>query len=102
MKLRPIQRGAFTAPFAIMLVPLLGMVGMALDLSFAYVRRTEMQGLADVAALAAARALDGTMSGVTTARLQARQVAEGTEYSFRTKVVWNESALRFAAAPAAG
>ncbi len=99
MKLRPVQRGAFTAPFAIMLVPILGMVGMALDLSFAYVRRTEMQALADVAALAAARALDGTVDGVGDAVTEAREVAEGTQYNFGVDVVWSDNALRFAASP---
>lgn len=97
MNARRKQRGAFTAPFALMLIPILGVVAMALDLSLAYARRAELQGVADAAALAAARALDGTMAGIALARSNARSSAMANRYQFDRQVDWDDNALRFAA-----
>ncbi|MBZ2206063.1 pilus assembly protein TadE [Massilia sp. R798] len=82
-----------------LLIPIIGFAGLALDLSFAYTRRTELQSLADAAAMAAARALDGTEAGITAAKTAARTIAERQRYSFGKAVVWDDDALRFSDSP---
>ena len=93
------RRGSISVTYAMMLIPIIGFVGMALDLSFAYTRRTEMQGVADAAAMAAARALDGTTTGIAAAQTAARTIAERQRYSFGRAVVWRDAALRFSDSP---
>lgn len=100
MKVRPHrQRGAYAVMCALLLVVILGMLGLVFDLSMAYARRAEMQSVVEGAALAAGRALDGTMAGVANARLKARDRAEDNNYHFRTPIAWDDAALRFAASP---
>lgn len=92
-------RGSIAVTYAMMLIPIIGFVGIALDLSFAYTRRTEMQSVADAAAMAAARALDGTVTGIAAAQTAARTIAERQRFSFGKPVVWVDGALRFSDAP---
>lgn len=93
------RRGSVAVMYAILLVPIIGFAGLALDLSFAYTRRTEMQSVADAAAMAAARALNGTMTGIEAAKTAARTIAQRQRYSFGKPVVWQEAALRFSDSP---
>lgn len=91
------QRGAFGVLFAIMLPVMLGMVGLAVDLSMLYARGHELQSFADGAALAAARALDGTTDGIATARDHARRTAIQAQYRFLNAETfsWSNDALTF-------
>ncbi len=85
--------------YVIMLIPIIGFTGLAIDLSYAYTRRTEMQTVADAAAMAAARELNGTLSGITEAVSEARTIAERQKYSLVHHIVWDDSALRFSDSP---
>ncbi|MES3022675.1 MAG: pilus assembly protein TadG-related protein [Pseudomonadota bacterium] len=91
------EGGAIAVVFGLMLVAVIGFVGIALDLAHVYARRTEMQNLADAAALAAARELDGTSVGAAAAALKASEAAAGNLYSFSQTVIWQADALSFAA-----
>jgi Flp pilus assembly protein TadG len=94
------QRGVFVIAGALMLVPIIAFFGLALDVTFAYARRAEMQDVADAAALAAARALDGTPAGVQAARDAAAATAALYKYSWGSaQVTWNDAALTFSDDP---
>ena len=93
------RRGSISVMYYFFIFPILGFAGLALDLSFAYTRRTELQSLADATAMAAARALDGSEAGITAARTAARTIAERHRYSFGKEVVWDDDALRFSDSP---
>jgi hypothetical protein len=96
--LRRRRNGSFSVSFAMLLIPIIGFMGLVIDLSMAYVRRTELQGVADAAALAAARALDGTTAGIGNAKANAQTAAQANKYRFRTSVSWSVNALKFSAA----
>jgi Flp pilus assembly protein TadG len=84
---------AIMTPFVLILM--LAMFGMALDLSRSYNRKTELQNLADAAALAAAAALDGTSAGIDRAVTAAGQNASYA-YSYNTAPIsWSSAALKF-------
>jgi type II secretory pathway pseudopilin PulG len=93
------QRGVFGVLFAIILPVMLGMIGLAVDLSMMYARGHEMQSVADSAALAAARALDGTLTGLMAAKDRARATAIQAQYRFLNNetVSWSSAALSFGA-----
>lgn len=100
--------GSVAVPFALTLPIVLGMMGLAIDLSMLYLRNTEMQQLADSTAMAAARRLNGTLAGVNAAIADARNMAStntyGGEYSgaknpFTDGASWSQGALFFSKAP---
>jgi hypothetical protein len=93
------QRGAFAVLYAIILPVMLGMIGLAVDLAMMYARGHELQAIADGAALAAARALDGTAAGLQAAKDNARSNAIKAEYRFlRAETIsWSSAALSFGA-----
>jgi hypothetical protein len=93
------QRGVFGILFAIMLPVMLAMIGLAIDLAMMYARGHELQSVADGAALAAARALDGTAAGLATAKDNARNTAVNAEYRFlrADRFDWSPAALSFGA-----
>lgn len=95
------QRGAFGILYAIILPVMLGMIGLAVDLSIMYARGHELQAVADGAALAAARALDGTTEGLDRAREAARIAARKAEYRFLNSDTfdWSPEALKFSTSP---
>jgi Flp pilus assembly protein TadG len=100
LRVAPLRRqgGALTVLFAAMLVVLLAFVGLALDIAQVYNRRTELQNIADSVALAAAKALDGTASGITSALARAKDAGEGRIYSYKEKFTWDDTAISFSAA----
>lgn len=57
---RQAQRGGIALLFALMLLPLMGFVGLALDMGRIYVNKTELQSAADACALSAAMHLRDT------------------------------------------
>ncbi|MQA39613.1 pilus assembly protein TadG-related protein [Rugamonas aquatica] len=94
------QRGAFAMMFGIALLGLLLFVGMALDLGQLYNRKAELQLLADATALAAARELNGTASGVASALTKAATAASELHYQHgQLSFTWSSAALRFSATP---
>lgn len=68
---------------ALAIVVLFGMLGVAFDLGRMYITKSEVQTFADLAAIAAARELDGTSAGIT----RARQVVAASQmkWGFGTK-----------------
>ncbi|MGZ8320720.1 MAG: pilus assembly protein TadG-related protein [Telluria sp.] len=93
------QRGVFAVAGILMLVPIITLFGLALDLTVAYARRAEMQDVADAAALAAARALNGTVQGVQAAQDAAAATAALYDYGWGAAVPWNAAALAFSDDP---
>lgn len=98
------QRGAIAVMFAAVLLVMIGFCGLALDLGQLYNRRVEMQTVADVAALAAARELDGTSSGVSRAVEEAARVlndpVSGLRYRYNNgRLNWSDSAIKFGSSP---
>ncbi|MDZ5458854.1 pilus assembly protein TadG-related protein [Azohydromonas lata] len=57
---RQAQRGGIALLFALLMVPIMGFMGLALDLSRIYINKTELQGAADACALSAAWHLQTT------------------------------------------
>jgi len=88
---------------AFVIVVMIAMFGFALDLSRAYNRKIELQAVADIAALAAANALDGTEDGINRASDAASAAASGFSYSYNNGLVaWSPDALRFGTASTGG
>lgn len=96
------QNGAIALMFAIMLVVIFGVFGMAMGLSLLYNRKAELQSVADAAALAAARDLDGTAAGIAKAELSAAQAAADLKYDYTVPVTWSNDAISFSSTAAAG
>jgi len=67
LSLRRSQRGAVAVMVALLIVALIGLLGIVIDLSNLYVRKTELQNAADAAALAGARLINGSASGLEAA-----------------------------------
>lgn len=81
-------------PFLILVM--IGMFGLALDLSRSYNRKAELQSAADAVALAAASALDGTKEGIDRAVTVAGNAVAGYTYAYSTDPVsWSSAALTF-------
>jgi hypothetical protein len=87
------------------LIVIIGCCGLALDMSQAFNRKIEMQTVADTAALAAARELDGTTAGIDRAVLAgaARFTATapaGLTYQYGNgRMNWSDAAIEFATSP---
>ena len=93
------QRGVIAILFALLLIVMIGMLGLAIDLSRIYNRKVELQGAADVSALAAARQLVGTAESVDRASAAAEAAAAKTLFDYEKKSLnWSGAALRFAVA----
>lgn len=96
LAVRP-QRGAIAIMFAVLLMLILGFMGLALDLSRLYNRKMELQAVADAAALAAARNLTGTASGINGAASAATSAANALKYDYgKAAIPWSSSAIKFA------
>lgn len=96
MRRRGSENGAVAIITAFVMIIMIGMFGMALDLSRSYNRKAELQKAADAAALAAASTLDGTPEGIDRAVAEAEQTAEYSTFAYNTdSVSWSSSALTF-------
>src|SRR5512138_1677908 len=67
MRRRSPEKGFVLIAVAISILIIVAMLGMAIDLGRAFITKNEAQAFTDAAALAAARELNGTSSGVTAA-----------------------------------
>lgn len=82
------------------LIVMIGCCGMALEFSQIYNRRVELYGVAKVAALAAARSLDGTGKGIDNSLEQAEMAVAALRYRYGIEQFeWNDSAVMFADSP---
>lgn len=90
------QAGSLSVAFAFLMIIVVGVLGMGVNLAMIYIRRGELQNVADDAAVAAARALDGSMAGVAQAQADARTVVEANRYNFGLHFSFSASALSFA------
>jgi hypothetical protein len=70
------QSGVVAVWMCILALPLFILFAMALNMGILMDTKTELQGAADATALAAARSLDGTASGLTKARVAAGNYSE--------------------------
>jgi Flp pilus assembly protein TadG len=95
----PRQRGAIAILFAVMLILMIGVLGMAIDMSRLYNRKVELQTLADTAALAAARKLNGSRDGIDAAATAAAVAASHATVNYGQEASWSATALRFGASP---
>ncbi len=66
------RRGFVLLSFGVSLVVIVAMLGLAVDLGHLYVAKSELQGYADAASVAAAYTLDGTSAGLARATAAAQ------------------------------
>jgi Flp pilus assembly protein TadG len=69
------ERGSVTIMTAVLMIGLVGVMGMAIDVSRIYMVRSGLQNAADAAALSAARELNSGTGGLTDAVTQAQAAA---------------------------
>ena len=96
------QQGSVIAMFAVVLVVLIGFAGLAIELGQVFNRRAEVQALADAAALAAARQLNGSAAGIAGALAAAAErvssTTDGVAYRYgQAYAPWSNAALAFGA-----
>jgi hypothetical protein len=89
------ERGVTVIVSSLGLVCLIGMAGMAIDISHLYLAGTELQNAADAAALAGASALDGTSGGVTAAADRALNTLNKYEFG-KTNIAVPRNNIKFA------
>lgn len=83
-----------------LIIVIIAALGMALDLSQVYNRKVEMETVADMAALAAAKNLDGTSRGITNAVAAASEIVGGLRYGYNGgTMTWSDEAIKFSRAP---
>ena len=93
------QRGAIAIMFALTLLMLFGFLGLTLDLGATYDLKTELQNAADAAALAGAKDLNGTATGVTNAVARAKSVAASNNHSYSRSLTLVDADIGFASDP---
>ncbi|MBI1895396.1 MAG: Tad domain-containing protein [Acidobacteria bacterium] len=90
---RPRQKGFTLLTTAMCLIAMIGMAGVAVDISRMFIAKNESQTYADSAALAAALELDGTQEGFTRARSRVSANPNGWDFATRN---FSGSAVEFA------
>lgn len=93
------QDGVFAILFAVLLVVILSLAGLALDIGFAYERHGDMKNFANVAALAAAHELDGTVAGIDRALDQADARVRANSWGNEYPADWDDAALSLGTTP---
>lgn len=98
---RTAQHGAIVVLFAAVVLVLVGFAGLALETGQLFNRRAEVQTIADALALAAARQLNGSSTGVSAALAAASErlsnTTDGLRYQYgKAQAGWNDGALSFA------
>jgi Flp pilus assembly protein TadG len=90
------ERGSVAVMLVFTLVVMLGVIGISIDTARLYNRKVELQNLADAVALAAAKELNGSATGVGNAVSKAAAIAAEFRYEYSTATVpWNASAIAF-------
>ncbi|RJG11604.1 pilus assembly protein TadE [Massilia cavernae] len=94
------ERGAVAIMFALTLILVLGVIGIAIDTARLYNRKAELQHFANAVALAAANELNGAPSGVANALAKASSVAEAFMYQYNSEpITWTDAAISFSSTP---
>jgi Flp pilus assembly protein TadG len=100
------QRGAIGIMVAVLLPVLIGFLGLALELGRLYNRKAEMQAVADVVAMSAAKKLNGTSDGIDAALAAAHDVVESGDgsttmpyYGYWQTMAFSDGAIAFAKSP---
>jgi Flp pilus assembly protein TadG len=93
------KRGVVAIMFGLVLVVLFGFLGLALDLGSTYNLKTELQNAADAAALAGAKDLNGTTTGINNAVASAKALAASNKYGYSTSLVLADADIGFASDP---
>ncbi|UUZ68153.1 pilus assembly protein TadG-related protein [Polaromonas sp. P2-4] len=93
------QRGAVAIMFGLSIFVLFGFMGLALDLSQTYDRKTELQNAADAAALAGAKELKGDAAGIGNAVNKAKAIAALHKFKFGTSIALADAAITFSDSP---
>ena len=93
------QKGAVAVVVGLSLVTLFAMGGVVLDLGHLYIAKSELQNSADAAALAGARRLDETDTGITNARNDAIAIAGQNKFNFSTNVVISTTNVEYGPSP---
>jgi Flp pilus assembly protein TadG len=96
------QRGAIAIMTALLLPLLIGFLALAFELGQAYNRKAEMQSIADAIAIAAAKKLNGSSSGIDDALDAARDVVESGDatttrprYRYGKMMTFSDAAIQF-------
>lgn len=93
------QAGSIAVTSAGMLLVIIAFCGFVLDLARVYNRNFEMRNVADTAALAAARELNGTAGGINSAVTAAASAVEGPDalkYGYaKLSMSWSNAAIKF-------
>jgi Flp pilus assembly protein TadG len=78
------RRGFVVLVTAVSLIVLIGMLGLAVDLGRVYIVKNEAQAFADLAALAAARHLNGKQAGIDNAKNEVANSTNGWNFGNQT------------------
>jgi hypothetical protein len=81
-----------------LIILMLAVCGLALDLGQIYNRKVDLNGFAKTVALAAAHELNGTATGIASARAKAKAMAESLKYRHfnnGASFAWSDAALTF-------
>ena len=90
------EAGSIAIMFSVLLIPLIGICGLAIDLGMVYNRQTEMRNLATAVAASAAKKLNGTAAGISDAAAAAANTAAAYRYkNHSSSVTWSAAALQF-------
>ncbi len=94
------QRGTVAIMVGLLLIPLIGFLGIVIDLGHLYVRKTELQNAADAAALAGAKQLNGSATGIDAAVASAIATAAANASDLgKTSVAISTAQIRFGPTP---
>lgn len=94
------QRGAYAMMFAVMVIPIIALCGMAIDLGMIYARKADMESAARAIALSAAGKLDGSAAGVSAALAAAENTAAALKYQNNGRYFsWSADAIQFSTSP---
>ncbi|WP_306392512.1 pilus assembly protein TadG-related protein [Telluria beijingensis] len=94
------QAGSVALMSAGALVLMVGVCGMAVEMSQIYNRKIELHQMATIAALAAAREVDGSPAGIDQALARAEEAIRLRRYQHGAgRFTWSDAALRFADHP---
>ena len=96
------KRGFVLLATAASVIVLVGMLGLAVDLGRVYIVKSESQAFADMASLAAARELDGSSTGTTSATDQVTNLGGGGSVSSALTDRWNFGTQSFGTANGTG
>lgn len=97
--MRSKERGTIAIVFGVTVIVLFTMGGVVLDLGHLYIAKAELQNAADGAALAGAKDLDESATGIDNAVDKAQKIAQKNNYNFSTQVTIPLANIEFGPGP---